>query len=241
MIERKKWSHEELALALNLYCRLPFGRMHARNPSIIKLAEYMGRTPGAVAMKLVNFVALDATLSQRGLSGCSKLDREVWEEFITDETLFLRTEEVVEKVLPLDALSLSCYASDDAMAIVKVRRQQSFFRNMVVVNYGTKCCITGLAISDLLVASHIVPWKVDRENRLNPHNGLCLNSLHDRAFDKGFITIGSDYRVILSKVVLRNRSNAALLDFEGQRSVLPDKFMPSLDFLVYHNQKIFKG
>ena len=48
------------------------------------------------------------------------------------------------------------------------------------------------------MASHIVPWATDSKNRLNPRNGLCLNAIHDRAFDRGILTITPDYKVILS-------------------------------------------
>ncbi|MCG3171790.1 MAG: hypothetical protein CALGDGBN_03488 [Pseudomonadales bacterium] len=53
-----KWSREQLKLAFHLYCQLPFGRLHSGNPEIIELAAVIGRTPGALAMKLVNFASL---------------------------------------------------------------------------------------------------------------------------------------------------------------------------------------
>jgi hypothetical protein len=42
---QKLWTKEELILAVNLYCKLPFGRLHHRNPEIIDLASLIGRTP----------------------------------------------------------------------------------------------------------------------------------------------------------------------------------------------------
>ena len=68
-------------------------------------------------------------------------------------------------------------------ALVRLRVNQSFFRNRVLSAYGFRCCVTGLTNRSLLTASHIVPWAKDAKNRLNPRNGLCLNALHDRAFD----------------------------------------------------------
>ncbi len=61
-----------------------------------------------------------------------------------------------------------------------------------------RCCITGLAIPQLLNASHIVPWSFDVKNRTNPRNGLCLNAIHDRAFDCGLLTVTPDLTVRLS-------------------------------------------
>lgn len=81
---QKLWSREELILAINLYCKLPFGRLHNSNPQVIRLAELIGRTPSSVAYKLVNFASLDPSLKKRGIKGASnasKLDKVIWEEF----------------------------------------------------------------------------------------------------------------------------------------------------------------
>ena len=69
---------------------------------------------------------------------------------------------------------------------------QRLFRDAVLTAYNARCCITGLAVYRLLVAGHIMPWREDPSQRLNPANGLCLSALHDRAFDIGLITIRPD-------------------------------------------------
>ena len=73
--------------------------------------------------------------------------------------------------------------------IIKTRVNQSLFRKVVLATYNNKCCITGLAQPELLIASHIIPWSVNEKERLNPSNGICLNALHDKAFDSGLIAI----------------------------------------------------
>lgn len=75
---QKLWTRDELILAANLYCKLPFGRLHRLNPDVINLASLIGRTPSSVAFKLVNFASLDPSLKARGIKGASnagKLDR----------------------------------------------------------------------------------------------------------------------------------------------------------------------
>jgi len=42
------WTRDQQLVALRLYMRLPFGRLHGRNPGIISLAERIGRTPNAL-------------------------------------------------------------------------------------------------------------------------------------------------------------------------------------------------
>jgi hypothetical protein len=78
------WTEDELKLALALYCQLPFGKMHSRNKDIISLATKIGRTPSAVAMKLVNFASLDPEIvnsGRVGLGNASAMDRLVWDKF----------------------------------------------------------------------------------------------------------------------------------------------------------------
>ena len=74
-------------------------------------------------------------------------------------------------------------------------------------------------------------------------NGLCLNSLHDRAFDKGLITIGTNYKIKISKSVIAFKDEINIkkffYDFEGKQINLPKRFLPNKNFLTYHNKKIF--
>ena len=77
----------------------------------------------------------------------------------------------------------------EAKASVKVRRGQQFFRQTILNAYGVRCCISGINVPRLLVASHIKPWRDFPKERLDPRNGLCLSSLHDAAFDAGLITL----------------------------------------------------
>jgi putative restriction endonuclease len=83
-IGQKLWTRDELILAINLYCKLPFGKMHKSNKEIIQFANLIGRTPSSIALKLVNFASFDPTLKERGIKGASntsKLDKQIWDEF----------------------------------------------------------------------------------------------------------------------------------------------------------------
>jgi hypothetical protein len=57
MSEPRGWTRDQQLIALRLYMRLPFGKLHGRNPDIISLAARIGRTPNALAMKACNFAA----------------------------------------------------------------------------------------------------------------------------------------------------------------------------------------
>src|SRR4029078_214294 len=132
----------------------------------------------------------------------------------------------------------------ESMATVRVRRGQQCFRQAVVRAYGVRCCVSGINIPRLLVASHIKPWRDFPESRLDPQNGLCLSSLPDAAFDAGLMTLDEDYKVVLSKHLKRFLPQPSLeqnfIPFEGHQIRLPDKVPPRVDFLAYHREAIFR-
>src|SRR4029077_1641370 len=105
-------------------------------------------------------------------------------------------------------------------AMARVRRGQQFFRQTVINSYGVCCCISGINVPRLLVASHIKPWRDFPKERLNPRNGLCLSTLHDAAFDAGLITLDEKFRLVLHKRLRRyfpqNLLEQSFLQFEGK-------------------------
>lgn len=256
--ERRQWTREELIAAFNLYCRLPFGKLHKTNPQITQLAQLLGRTPSSVGMKLVNFASFDPAITANGrvgLKGASRLDKVVWDEFNADwEALAGESQAVLDRlaeehdaVLPrdddADALVPEVFGEGRTRsATVQVRVNQAFFRRAVMASYSGRCCMSGLSHPRLLVASHIVPWGRDKANRLNPRNGLLLSSLHDKAFDVGLLTISVDHAVVLSSV-LKYKPDAftreVLLPLEGRRIRSPERFMPDPEFLARHRAETF--
>lgn len=240
-----KWTRKELIEALNLYSRTSFGRIHSRNPEIIELARKLGRSAGAVTLKLANFAGIDPILDRKGFSHCSQLDKQVWDEFFDDVESVLRQDRLKlagAKYVPEPEGTLYKIHDDEgADRVVHVRMRQQRFRRAILEDYDGKCCVTGLKVEKLLVASHIVPWAKDVRNRVNPHNGLCLNALHDKAFDRGLITIDQSHRVVLSGELRHRDLKGAgyITKTEGKVIRMPAKFRPSQDFLEYHRNEIF--
>jgi len=250
---RQNWSHDELVLAFNLYCKIPFGKIHNRNPDLIALARSIGRTPSAVSWKLANFARLDPSLKSRKISGAThgaEAEREIWAEFNGNwEKLVYESERLLMRMRDQDVESLmeteSFPEGKTREAVIRARVNQAFFRSAILAAYGSRCCITGLSNPDLLNASHIVPWNVDPKNRTNPRNGLCLNVIHDRAFDCGLLTVTMDYHVKLSPLLkpkTRNHANDTFfLAYDDAPVTLPRRFKPEPEFLRYHNAKIFRA
>lgn len=251
---KNNWSREELILAFNLYCKVTFTKINATNKQIKAFALLIGRSNSAVALKLANFARLDPALQQRGVSGMghgSKGEEVIWEEFNNNwdklayesELLLAQYKHVpVEELSDIDEIKITKEGLDRE-ALVKIRINQGFFRTTVLTSYENQCCITGISIPQLLVASHIIPWSIDKENRVNPHNGLCLNALHDKAFDKGLITITPDYKIKVSPYLLESKNAESLgfiLNVHNKEIIKPTRFVPVRDFLEYHNEKVFK-
>lgn len=137
---------------------------------------------------------------------------------------------------------------EDVVSETKRRKGQDYFRRMILSNYGFRCALTGIDIPQLLLASHIIPWKdkSHKQDRLNPENGICLSALYDKAFDKGLITFSpDDYAVYLSSALRENETKDYYDQhfgcIDGKKLTMPNEFMPNRDFLAYHRDHVFVG
>jgi len=254
-MSRDNWTREQEIVVFNLYCKIPFAKATSINPDILKTAKIIGRSANSVKMKIGNFGSFDPELKKRGIVGlanASKLDEEIWNEFnknwdnlaFESELLIAKfqgkdIEEIVPKI-DIDNLPIG----KDRIASVKIRVNQNFFRQTILSTYYNTCCITGIKLPQLLVASHIIPWSVDEKNRLNPHNGLCLNALHDKAFDNKLISITPDYIIKVSEKIREHASNDYVkCMFENIHDIkikIPERFVPGREFLDHHYNSFLK-
>lgn len=254
------WTRDQLLVALDVYCRTPFGKFDQANPEIARISKLIGRTPSALAMKLSNLAGLDKKITESGrsgLTGASNLDRAMWAEMEADwGKIAIESQRALALlgVTPKSKGNDSARTDEDELAenyegetkavITQQRLKQSLFRDTILSGYKSRCCMSHLAEPKLLIASHIIPWGKDKNIRLNPRNGLCLSALHDRAFDQGMITVTPDYVVKVSRCLLEQRTNAFLhegvLKLDGTKIRLPEKFLPAPEFLEWHNKNQFK-
>ena len=252
----KKWSREETILAFELYCRTPFGKIGGSNTDIIRLSKIIGRTADAVALKMHNLAHFDPNLQARNVKAMghtSKLDKIIFDEFHENlDNLAIEANIILEGY---GEKSLSYWdelgeieeipEGEYRESVVKERVGHYYFRKAILNAYHQRCCVTGIGNTSLLMASHIKPWAACEEKgeRTNPRNGLCLNPLHDKAFDRGLITITTAYKLIhsskLKGTVMDEATREWLMKYDGRVICLPDKFKPSLDFITYHNDVVF--
>lgn len=254
--KRKNWKREELILAFNLYCKIPFGKYNQRTEEVIYLANLIGRTPSAVAFKLVNFASLDPYHQNRGVKGMSnagKLDQEIynefsnnWDDLIFESEILLseksgkgNLEEILNSEVELDSTRIGT----DVMRFVKTRVNQSFFRKVVMQIYSNKCAVSNISLPEILVASHIIPWSSNKNERLNPSNGICLSPLYDKVFDKGLMTLTDNLEIKFSKRLIEQSDKVSYEKFFAcyQDKILnfPEKFYPKPEFISFHRDNIF--
>ena len=252
------WQREELILAFDLYCRIPFNKTKKNNPAVIELSKLIGRTPSSVARKLGNFGAFDPMLQQRNITGLihtSKGDAAIWDEFNNNwNGLVWEAESLRERFasLQLDTNKQAVSAppklkrpsgASERIVERKERVHQSFFREAIVTSYEQTCCITGLRIRECLIASHIIPWRESEEHRTDPRNGLCLSATFDRLFDRGLITISQDYTVLVSKSLLNSQDRQTVEQigkYHEKPMIPPARFMPLPDYLAWHRENLFQ-
>lgn len=245
------WTHDELVLAFDLYCRIPFRTTKANNPEVKELARLLHRSPASVARKLGNLGAFDPELRKQNISGLShtsRLDQEVWDEFQSNwNTLVLKAYELRKslggKIEQIDNF-VPPTGPSERIATVKQRLHQSFFREAILSSYEQRCCVTGIAIPECLVASHIVPWSQNERLRTDPSNGLCLSATFDKLFDKGLMSLTDELTVLISKRLLRSPISEVqrLVCMYHERPILrPRRFLPSAVHVHWHRSNVFVG
>ena len=249
---RRLWTEQEMILALDLYFKLPFGRLNHTTPEVKYLAKIIGRTPDAVAYRLSNYAACDPYIinsGRRGLEGGRDKCMPYWNEFSNDkERLFVLAAQFkaelqqisIEESLSIEHIN---FKGTERETVIKQRVNQNAFRSMILGNYNQTCAVTGINIPQLLIASHIIPWAHNSEQRLNPENGICLSPLYDKAFDIGLIGINTDYRIILSEELRafykKDYYQTHFASVENMKIRLPEEHKPDKSFLEYHLNHVF--
>lgn len=91
-------------------------------------------------------------------------------------------------------------STTERLALVMARIGHGGFRREVLKEWNNCCAVTGSQLSEVLRASHIVPWKeADSKQRLDPANGLPLVATLDALFDRGLISVASSGQLLINE------------------------------------------
>lgn len=252
--DRRFWTRDEFIVTFNLYLTIEYKKINDQNPDVIKLGNLINRTPGSISIRLANFASVDPYHQQRGAGGLKNGGKEIqsiWNEFYNNrKELLFQSEEIlaqkestsIENKYAEILFDLKDLKGETVIREIKARVNQCVFRKMVLRNYSTKCAITGIDIPELLLASHIVPWSKNENERLNIENGICFSALYDKAFDKGLIGINTNHEVIFSDTLKKKKGteffNQYFSSIENQK-IISAQIAPRKDFLQYHLDTIF--
>ncbi len=250
------WTRKQLLAVFNLYLKLPPGKLDPSNKEIGNFASLIGKSDSSVAMRLNNFAFVDPYNKQHGTIGLKEGSAQIqaiWDEFIANqEDLIYESESVIadyqHKTLEETNSDVDFQVSDlkgeYKIRSIKTRVNQNVFRKMILKTYANRCAISGLNQPELLIAGHIVPWAVNKEERLNPENGICLSHLYDRAYETGLICIDTNYKVLISKRLKEEVSKDFFQRFFGhfeyQSIQLPKTYQPKKEFLEYRLNRFDK-
>lgn len=145
-------------------------------------------------------------------------------------------------IIPNSSSSVTKVEEDELterIALRKSRLGQGRFRKEVLNRWNSKCSLTSIDMGDILIASHIKPWR-DCDNsyeKLDPDNGLLLLANYDAAFDKGYITFNEDGKILISDS-FKKYVNQMGIDTSLN---LRQGFLDSEKYMRYHRENIFRG
>ena len=151
----------------------------------------------------------------------------------------LRAGKTIEEYTKIDENTIP--QGKEREVIVRQRVNQNFFREAVLTAYLNQCCITGINNTSLLEACHIISWVDDVSNRTNPKNGLCMNPLFHRAYDKFYIAVTPDFNIIISDQMLSVTKDESFFSYlksiQGRSIFMPEKFSPDKELLAKHYEQ----
>ena len=129
--------------------------------------------------------------------------------------------------------------------LIKARVGQGRYRADLLADCGSLCPMTGIDAPELLVASHIKPWRsADNSERLDPQNGLVLSPLWDKLFDQGFITFDDRGHVMVSRELdAQTMKIIGLVDgtYYDKLPIIGGKNGSRRKYMAYHRDNVFLG
>ena len=156
-----------------------------------------------------------------------------------DESYQMTEDEYSDSICSIEEndgkISSSILIGKEKDTVIKVRVNQSLFRNRLMSRYYS-CCLCGMKNKHFLVASHIKPWvESSAKEKLDVENGLLLCPNHDKLFDNGYITFDDNGEIIISDELDRN--DQIFMNVNEKMSI--DLYEDSKAYMKYHRENVF--
>lgn len=150
----------------------------------------------------------------------------------------LSDKKIFEQMVLIEKAQLTGIEGSEREIITKARVNHGEYRNRVLNKYGG-CCLCGMNDKNLLIASHIKPWKdSDSKEKTDVNNALLLCPHHDKLFDKGLITFDDNGEIIISDYVELN--NRLLLNIQPVDKLRISISKETKEYLKWHRDNVFR-
>lgn len=191
----ERFTEEEQLRVVKAY--LVDGLSHRRIQSEILGLPAPNNGGGYVAMDILHYFNIDG--DKKGVLANEDINRLIknsvgnYREALIKIKSYIEEENEVQN--KIRGLSVENITSTEITVETKQRIGQKELREYILEIYQHKCALCDIDKDDLLICSHIIPWKVDEKNRLNPQNAICLCAQHDKLFDKGYFSLDAQYDI----------------------------------------------
>lgn len=146
--------------------------------------------------------------------------------------------EQIEEQKAVEEINETDIQSTEKDQLIKARKGQGKFRQNVEKIEG-KCRVTGVAEKNMLVASHIKPWRQSNNiERLDGNNGLLLSPHIDKLFDQGWIAFSDIGDLIYASEQIYNILRQWHIGLPLNVGVFKKE---QGEYLKYHRSNIYKG
>ena len=243
---RHEYTWEEETLIIDLYTRTPTSDINDKNQGIISLCETLNHygygcvVPG-IRNKMENLKSVDSDYISNGRVGRTHIAKDFMNRWIDyQKTGFIGLDKDVENAYGL----VEKHNPSIPQPKRKGRDGQAVFRERVLAAFDNQCCISRMNTPQLIQACHIKPYSVCiAEKRLDQandvRNGLCMNILYHKAFDKGLFSIDEDKRIVLSPSLELKRDDSFFLPYEGEKILETGRTIIGEQYLEYHRKNVF--
>lgn len=229
-----KFTEEEILKVIKAF--LVDGLSHRKIQSQILGLPAPDNGGGYVAMDILHYYNIDG--KKKGILANGDIDNLIknstgnYHEILIKVKDYFEEQKDVKKAIR--GLKTDGIVHTEITTETKQRVGQDELRKYILDIYEHKCALCEVDKDDLLICSHIVPWRADEQNRLNPKNAICLCAQHDKLFDKGYFSLDENYNIKLG--VKSDDRIAKLLENQKFREPLensPDKELLKIHFNSY--------
>lgn len=124
----------------------------------------------------------------------------------------------------------------ERQGLVTSRVGQGAYRKSILYRWEFKCAVTNYSKNEILIASHIVPWKdATDEERLDVDNGILLSPTYDALFDRHLISFENNGKIVLSDALLS--SDFASIGITG-KELIKNLTVSNKRYLDRHRQNL---